>query len=134
MILVALLLLIVVGGGYNYHRNMQAEQQDQGPRPFKGYSTADLTSLRDAYDQEVQAYQRKYDSQQRQRVRTSGNGAMNEQVDQFERVQRNSAAIRETTADVAEREAQLRAINRELELRLALGGGLSLHLKRLTSI
>jgi hypothetical protein len=134
MVLVALLLLIVVGGAYNYQRNMQAEKSEQGARPFKGYATDDLSALRDAYDQEVAAYERTYAARQRQRVRATNSGAMNQQVDQFERVQRNSAALREATADVAEREAQLRAIERELELRLALGGGFSLHIKRLTRI
>jgi hypothetical protein len=134
MVLMALVLLIVVGGAYNYQRNMQAEKSEQGPRPFKGYSSDDLSALRDAYDQEVKAYERTYSARQQQRVRATNAGRMNEQVDQFERVQRNSAALREATADVAEREAQLRAIERELELRLALGGGLSLHIKRLTSI
>jgi hypothetical protein len=134
MAAVMVLLLLIVGGGYNYHRNLQSEAAEQGPRPFKGYATDDLSSLRDAYDQEVRAYERKHSAQQRQRVRASGGGVMDEQVDQFERIQRNSAALRETTADVAERQAQLRAIERELELRSALAGSFSIHLRRLTKI
>lgn len=134
MLAVVVLLLLVVAGGYNYHRNMVAETAEQGPRPFKGYSTDDLSSLRDAYDQEVKAFERKRSAQQGRRTRASSGGVMGEQVDEFERVQRNSVALRETTADVAEREAQLRSIERELELRSALAGGLTLHIQRLTKI
>ena len=55
-------------------------------------------------------------------------------LDELLGLEAETEAVDDRASDVAEREAQLRAIERELELRLALGGGLSLHIKRLTKI
>jgi hypothetical protein len=128
------LVLLIGLGGYNYHRNWQSEQVDQGPRPFETYETADLTALRDAYEVEAAQYEQRYSAQERQRYRSKGEGLMGERVEDFERIQRNSGRLRELSADVADRQARMRDIERELDIRLAQANGLALHMKRLISL
>lgn len=132
---VLLLLVLLIGlGGYNYHRNWKAEQ-NTGPRPFQGYEIEDLGQLRDAYDAEVAEYEQHYSAQQQKRYRAKGSKAlMGERVDEFERIQHNSERLRDLGTQVAEREARLREIEKELDYRIALDTGFALHLKRLTSI
>jgi uncharacterized protein HemX len=130
------LLVLVIGlGGYNYNRNLQKEETQHGPRAFEAYETEDLTALREAYSDEVSRYENRYQAQDRKRYRVDGsNGLMGENVDQFERVQRNSGRLRELRADVANREARMRDIDEELGIRVALADGFALHLKRLISL
>jgi hypothetical protein len=135
--LVQLLLLLVLlagAGGYNYYRNMMLEQQDNRPRPFKGYATTDLESLRDAYTGEAARSQKRYDSRDQSRVRASGEGLIDQRLDEFERIQHNSSALREIGGQVAEQEARVREIEEELQYRSSLKSGMDLHLKRLLTI
>ena len=130
-----LLLVLLIGfGGYNYHRNWQIEQQGESARPFRTYTLDDLTALRDAYEQEAQQYERRYTKKDRQRVRASGEGLMAERVAEFERIKRNSEKLRALGGQVAEHEARLAEIQREIDYRLTLDQGMALHLRRLTTI
>lgn len=130
-----LLLVILLGaGGYNYWRNLEIEKQQDRPRPFRSYATEDLTALRDAYRHEIETAERRFSAQQQRRVRASGEGLIDARVDEFERIKRNTAQLRELKADVAEREARLREVQAELDYRTAQLSGLKLHLKRLTTI
>jgi uncharacterized protein HemX len=130
-----LLLVILLGaGGYNYWRNYQEELKEERPRPFRTYETTDLESLRGAYDAEVSQAESRFASQNRQRVRPTGQGLMAENVEEFERVKRSSGRLRELMADVAENEARLREIDAELTYRSAQLSGLKLHMKRLVTI
>jgi hypothetical protein len=134
MPLLLMLILLIGLGGYNYHRNWKAEQ-NTGPRPFETYETEDLSQLRDAYEAEVSQYETRYSAQNQRRVRASGDDAlMQERVGEFERIQRNTERLRDLGTQVAEREARLREIEKELDYRLALATGFTLHVKRLTSI
>ena len=45
LIALVILLLIASGGGYNYWKNYQREEAV--PRPYRGYSDADLEALRE---------------------------------------------------------------------------------------
>jgi len=132
--LMGLLVLLAGLGGYNYHRNMMLEQQDSRPRPFEGYASADLEALRDAYTGEAARNQKRYDSRDRMRVRASGEGLMDERLDEFERIQRNSSALRAIGGQVAEQEARVREIDAELEVRSSMKSGMELHLERLLTI
>ncbi len=129
------LLLLASAGGYNYHRNWTAEQAAQGPRPYKTYSETDLTALRDAYRDEVDEFKRRYSTQQHGRQRADGSAAyVGERIAEFERIQRSSSALRATSQEVATREARLAEVQKELDYRAVLAGGLSLHIKRLTTL
>ncbi len=131
-----LFLVLLLGlGAYNYHRNWTAESAAQGPRPFESYATGDLEQLRDAYNSEIVQLERHYSAQERRRVRARSEGLMmGERLDEFERVQRTSGKLREIGTEVADRQARLRDVEKELEYRVALKAGLELHLQRLTSI
>lgn len=130
----ALLVLLVGGGAWNYHRNLQAEQRDDRPRPFAKYETTDLEALRAAYAQEAESSRQRYTAQSARRQRASGEGLMDERVREFERIQRTSDRLRELRADVAEQEARLREIDAELLRRSGAASGMALHLQRLLTI
>jgi hypothetical protein len=131
--LLALVVLLGVGG-YNYHRNWSVEQVELTHRPFRSYAMDDLTSLQSAYEAEASEYERRYSSQDRARYRASGEGLMAERVQEFERIKRNSESLRALGGEVATREAQIAEIKREIDYRLAMGAGLQIHLRRLTTI
>ncbi|MBW2230830.1 MAG: hypothetical protein JRH17_10605 [Deltaproteobacteria bacterium] len=129
-----LLALLIGAGGYNYWRNFQREQLDERPRPFRTYETADLESLRDAYTTEVSQAEGRFSAQNRRRVRPASQPLMAESVDEYERVKRSSVKLRDLKADVAEHEARVREINRELSFRSAQLAGVKLHIKRLITL
>ena len=130
-----LLLVLAMGiGGYNYHRNWTAERAAQGPRPFEGYSAGDLTKLRDAYAQEMEQFEQRYALQRSRRVRATGEGLMGERLEEFERIQQTSTQLREIATEVADRQARLGEIERELAYRTTLDDGFALHMRRLTRI
>ncbi|MBW2496070.1 MAG: hypothetical protein JRF61_02250 [Deltaproteobacteria bacterium] len=133
--LVLLLLLLVGAGGWNYHRNWQIEKETDGTRPYRGYAVADLEALREAYAGELETTQARFVEARSRRARPSrGGGSMAENVEQFRRTSRASAAIRDAAADVAEHQSQIAELERELELRSRFGSGMLRHLRRLTTI
>jgi predicted negative regulator of RcsB-dependent stress response len=133
--LVLLLLVLVSAGGWNYYRNLQLEKATESSRPYKGYSDEDLQSLRAAYASELAAVQAQFDSAKRRRARPSGDiGTMAGNVEQFQRTTRASTAIRDAAANVADRQAQVTELDRELEIRSQFGEGFARHLKLLTTL
>ena len=132
---VLLLLVVSAAGGWNYHRNWQIEQQAQGVRPFESYAAADLEALRAAYQSELKTVRAQFDRAKSQRVRPKGDvGSMSGNVKQFQRTARASSAIRAAAGSVADRESQIAALDRELEIRARFGEGALRHMKRLTTI
>jgi hypothetical protein len=133
--LVVLLLVLVVTGGWNYHRNWQAEKATESSRPYRSYAVADLASLRDAYASELAGIKAKFDSARRRRARPAGDvGSIAGNVEQFQKATRASSAIRRAAADVVQQESQIAALDRELEIRSRFGQGFARHMKRLTTI
>jgi hypothetical protein len=130
------LLVLCVLGGFNYDRNLRAEEASGQKRPFSRYDTADLEKLQAAYRSELAEFERRYDQSQsrRQRQQSSGGGLLGERLEEFERIQRSSGAMRELNTEVAEREARLREIDSELAHRRSLASGWQLHLVRLVGI
>ena len=131
-----LVLVLLIGvGAYNYHRNLKLEIATEGPRPFKSYQTADLESLKSAYQQELDAYQRQYQKVRNGRTGVEPSGQLlDEKLANFERARKTGNAMRAATSEVADREARMREINRELNVRASLANGFALHMKRLVSI
>ena len=133
--LVLLLLVFIFAGGWNYHRNWQAEKATENDRPYRKYAVDDLESLRDAYASELAGQRAIFDSAKRRRARPLGDiGSISDNVEQFRKTTRASSAIREAAAGVVERESQITALDRELEIRSQFGEGFARHLKRLTTI
>ncbi len=133
--LVLLILVLGVAGGWNYHRNLQFERATEGLRPYQAYSVEDLESLRSAYASELNGVRADLDSAKRKRARGVRDvGTIAGNVEQFQQTTRASSAIRMAAANVAEREDQIKELERELDIRSRFGGGLDRHFKRLTTI
>jgi len=133
--IVLLLLVLIAAGGWNYHRNWQAEKATENNRPFQNYAAKDLQSLRDAYASELAGVRANFDSAKLRRARPTGDvGSIAGNVEQFRKATRASTAIRDAAAGVAGREAQITELDREIEIRSQLGQGFALHLKRFTTI
>lgn len=130
--LAALLVVLVAGLGSNYVRNLQADEASESRRPFHTYERDDLVSLRAAYEQELKAMQRRYESARARRTRGGPSATMGEAVADFERVRAQSDGLRELGTEVAEREARIRDIDAELTARDAIGEGWEAHLRRMT--
>jgi hypothetical protein len=132
--LLVIVLLLLAAGGWNYRRNLAAEEAERAQRPLAGYDTADLESLADAYRAEVAQLSNRYDAARGQRVGTADHGFFGEQIDEYERVRRQSGRRREAGADLGQTEAALRDVETELRARGAEGGSAwSVHLRRLTT-
>ena len=69
--LVLLLVILCVGGAFNYHRNLQRERDSERIRPYKAYAVADLEALREAYRAELESSRRSFQSAQRARAGTA---------------------------------------------------------------
>lgn len=132
--LAVLLLALVGAGGWNYWRNLRIEQAEHAKRPFAGYADADLRALADAYRGEVESWRQREAAARQGRPAVREQGFVGDGVRQFERVQRHSARAREAATGLAEREARLQEIEKELAYRADLGSGLALHLRRLTRL
>ena len=133
--LVLLILVLGVAGGWNYHRNLQFEKATEGLRPYQAYSVEDLESLRSAYAGELNGVRADLDSAKRNRARGVRDvGSIAGNVEQFQRTTRASSAIRMAAANVAQREDQIKELERELDMRSRFGEGLDRHFKRLTTI
>ena len=66
------------------------------------------------------------------RMRARDGSFMAERVEEFERVRRDTSTLRDLQTEVAEREARLRDIRAEQQLRGRSAEGLALHVDRLT--
>lgn len=130
--LAAVLTLLVAGGGMNYVRNLEADQASEQTRPFHGYDKDDLIALKAAYEAELAQLDDRYQAQRSNRRQTGRKAMMDESVADFERVRAHTAQVRELGAEVAEREARIREIDRELAARAEIGEGWDAHLRRLT--
>ncbi len=133
--LLALVLLVALGvaGAYNYQRNTAAEEQD-APRPYSGYSDAEIAALVEAYQGEVEALESRYDAAKSRDFEARNGGLIDERIGEFERAQKWGASTRSMGADVAEREAVLRELRKEQSMRGASADSLEVHLRRLLTL
>ena len=106
-----------------------------GSRPFKGYADGDLQNLEAAYRAQVDGQKGLYHELATRRVTTrSGNDMLDKNIANFEHVQRKSDEKRAVAGVVAENQARLSEIQAEIAYRQYVTGGLSVHIKRLTTI
>jgi hypothetical protein len=132
--LLLVLAVLVAAGGYNYHRNLEAEAAEEGPRPYQGYSEEDIRSLLDAYRSEAEALEKRYHAARGQRVGGSEGGMLDENIRAFESARQRAGAVRELGAQVSMRQAAIVDLEEELARREAARDVLALHLKRLLTI
>jgi hypothetical protein len=134
---VFLLLVIVLGaigaGAWNYHRNLELERASRAARPLSGYSTEDLEALAEAYRSEVAARSARYDGAKGQRAEARERAYFDQQVQEFEKVQRQAGKTRDAGGELAVREAALRDVEAELATRGSdATSEWQIHWKRLT--
>jgi len=135
----ALLLLVVLcalagGGAWNYHRNWQAEQAAVAARPLSNYDTADLEALADAYRQEIRSDAARYEKSKGSRAEARDRAYFDQQVQEFEKVQRAAGRSREAGARLSVSEAALHDVEAELAARGPAESEWQVHLRRLTSL
>jgi len=130
-LLLVLLGVLVGGGTWNYMRNVEIEKAQ--PRTYRGYSIAELETLRDAYKSEVDTHSARYRAAAHRTVTVGGDGTLEHQVDEFERVQRIGRNKRAIAGDYARNQVRLEAIDRELALRESEGTGFARILRLATT-
>jgi hypothetical protein len=130
--LLLLLMLLVVAGGagtWNYRRNLEAEKAE--PRPFRSYSDADLDSLTEAYQQEIDIYTRRYEAVTGQKVTIREGGHIDDKIREFERIQRISRSTRELVTELARRQVAVEQLASERHKRAEERQVVKLFFKRL---
>ena len=115
--LLVLLAILAGAGGWNYHRNWQAELEAQRGRPFGEYDDKSLSQLAKAYRAELEAWKERYEGAQGSRAQLRDARNVEANVEQFARVRANNQNRREVTSEVAQREARLREIAKERKIR-----------------
>jgi hypothetical protein len=109
-----LILLVILGaaGGWNFHRNTLIE--DTVPRPYRGYSDAELDQLVSAYQVEVETQMERYrNSSAGKNVQVQGGGLLEERISEFERVQHLSKQRKERAYQVTENQILVEQLARE---------------------
>ena len=128
-----LLLLFLLGllcgyGAWNYQRNVEAEAAM--PRPYKGYSDAQLDQLLAAYEGQVEQLDRRYQAAAKSRAGVRDANLLGDAVDEFQRVQRSSRVVRELGSQVSQEQASLKAVREEKAVRARVGSGVTAFLRR----
>ena len=113
--LVVLLLVLVVGGGANYYRNAQKDAQVF--RPYRSYSEADLEALLGAYREDADRLVQRYTTTKEEGLGGHRGTLLDERVAQFERAQARAQRVRDAGAALSMREADIQAMQRELQLK-----------------
>ncbi len=109
---VFLLVVLCAAGGWNYHRNMVID--DAVPRPYRGYSDADLNQLVSAYQVEVEAQMERYrESGVGKNVVVKDAGLLEERINEFERVQRRRKQRQERAYHVTENQILVEQLAQE---------------------
>ena len=118
-----LILLVMVGAlAFNYHRNVQAESQED--RPYRGHATEDLESLLAAYEGRQGTQSARYEAAAGRRAKAQGKAYFDEQVREFERVQRVHRRAAERRDQLAGTQVVVKQIKKELAKRESEGDGL----------
>ena len=128
---VVLGLLLVVGAvlSLNYVRNYHIDQQDEkNKRPYARYEAAALGALAEGYRMELAAAEKRHG---KRRVQTRRRHHFSDQIQEFERVQREARKARESALDVVEIRQDLQTIEAEQQHRAAGADGIAAHLTRM---
>ena len=123
------LIVLVVGGAYNYHRNRGLDE-DLAFRPYRGVADADLAVLAQAYEEELEALQRRYETFAKPSDVESQPSASDVivRVTDFERTQRVNERRKALHRKILEREVELETLKTEQRIRRE---GLDRHWKRI---
>jgi hypothetical protein len=130
MLLLVLLGLVSGAGAWNYKRNLDLEAAS--PRPYRSYSIEDLEALQSAYTGETERHRDHYRAVSSRKVAVKSNEMLDQQVLEFERVQRIGQNKRDIASTYAKNQVQLDEVQAEIAQRAAEGEGWKRHLGRLT--
>ena len=127
--LLVLVLAALVGLiGWNYQRNVAAEQRVF--RPYRSYADADLAALVEAYEGEAERTGSRYDSSVARRVDARGTGRLMGNVREFERAQAAARRTRDARESFADARAGLEELKQEQSLRAGERSKLQVFLRR----
>ena len=132
MLPVVVLLGLLAGGGYNYHRNWQVEAAI--PRPYGGYSQVDLEALLAAYEAENAMVERQYARARDGAGKGHRGGMLDENIKAFEAAQSRSSGSRALGVKLSMQQTATGELAAELTRREQEGTALKLHLKRLLTL
>jgi len=130
--LLLLLVLLVGGAAFNYHRNLEAEAQED--RPYRGYSDQQLEDMLQAYEGRKEQQSARYESTAGRRADARGKAYFDEQVQEFERVQKVHAARDRARDQLAGTQVVVKKIRAEQTKRASEADKLMLHLRRAFSV
>ncbi len=131
-LLLVLLVALIGAGGWNYHRNMQAEAQQ--PRPYRSYDDTQLAALIEAYEQEVESLEARHAASRERRAAPGSGTMLGERVADFERAAQRGRETRGLAKQAAGQGGVLDELRHERDLRSTAATGFALHLKRLLTI
>lgn len=127
-----ILLILASALGVNYYRNYATDQENEATkRPFANYPTSELPVLLEAYQMALREARSK---QVGGRVQTRERYRFTAQIEEFERVQRETRKVRERAIDVAEIQTNIDALETERQHRASSSGEIMLHVTRLFRI
>jgi len=130
--LLALLAILAGAGAWNYNKNVEAEEDVY--RPFGGYTDQALADLAEAYETRQKSDKKSLQRASSRRVSAEEKAYFDQQVQEFERVQRAHASKGEVTARVAESKTTLKLLEEEQRLRANESDRVKVFLKRLLTI
>jgi len=129
---VLILIGLLAAGAFNYHRNWVVEASV--PRPYEGYSQADLEALLAAYQAENAQAERRYQAARGQLGHERRAGMLDQNIAAFEAAQRDSGRAREAGALLSMQQTATDDLEAELARRVADADRLKVHLRRLLTI
>jgi hypothetical protein len=133
VILLLLVLAILVGAGaWNYRRNAAVE--DEGYRPFRGYTDEAIEQLIDAYEDQHERSSNRFEAAASRKVNVEGKAYFGEQVQEFERVQGISKNTRARRDGIAESQTSLKLLREEASKRARERQKLRLFFERLFTV
>lgn len=114
-VLLALVALLIAGGGWNYHRNAYMVEEAKAPRPYKSLSAEQLDDLLEAYTQEKAKFQKSLAKLESQGD-ASGSYAPSDlkgKVGGFERAQKQASRYKDVHSAMLDREVEIDRIQQE---------------------
>jgi hypothetical protein len=130
--LLVLLALLAGAGAWNYQRNVAAERAEY--RPYRGYTDEAIEQLASAYETKQTGDSKRYEAVAARRATAAGKAYFDEQVREFERVQRTGEAKKALQGELAESQTTLKLIAAEKRKRAEERNRVQLFFKRLLTV
>lgn len=112
-LILAILLVGGAAGGFLYHNFQQNEEF----RPFRGYSDEGLKELADAYGEQFEVLDGRYQKLSENRAKVQEHDYLGEKVQEFERMQAIGKRTREAGQEVSFVMSAQKDLKRELWIR-----------------